>query len=221
MKQIDIKLPKLSLVVLIGVSGAGKSSFAKKHFLPTEVISSDYCRALVSDNENDLSVTSATFEVMHLIAAKRLEAGKLTVIDATNVRMEARKPLVALARKYHALPVAIVLDLPEKVCQMRNKDRPDRNFGRRVIRQQSSQLRRRRKALKREGFRQVWKINAEEEVNNATVERVPLWNDLSERNPSGECMNAFSACWPWKANRWTRDFESQVGIRVIHHHGGI
>ena len=180
MKQIDIKLPKLSLVVLIGVSGAGKSSFVRKHFLPTEVISSDYCRALVSDNENDLSVTSAAFEVMHFIAAKRLKAGKLTVIDATNVQMEARKPLVALARQYHALPVAIVLDLPEKVCQMRNKDRPDRNFGRRVIRQQSSQLRRKRKALKREGFRQVWKINSEEEVNSATVARVPLWNDKTD-----------------------------------------
>jgi protein phosphatase len=194
MKQIDIKLPKLSLVVLIGVSGAGKSSFAKKHFLPTEVISSDYCRALVSDNENDLSVTSAAFEVMHFIAAKRLEAGKLTVIDATNVQTEARKPLVALARKYHALPVAIVLDLPEKVCQMRNKDRPDRNFGRRVIRRQSSQLRRRRKALKREGFRQVWKINSEEEVNNATIERVPLWNDKTDLHGPFDIIGDIHGC---------------------------
>jgi len=195
MKQIDIKLPKLSLVVLIGVSGAGKSSFAKKHFLPTEVISSDDCRALVSDDENDLSVTSAAFEVMHFIAAKRLEAGRLTVIDATNVQMEARKPLVALARQYHALPVAIVLDLPEKVCQMRNKDRPDRNFGRRVIRQQSSQLRRRRKALKREGFRQVWKINSEEEVNSATVERVPLWNDKTDLHGPFDIIGDIHGCY--------------------------
>ena len=195
MKQIDIKLPKLSLVVLIGVSGAGKSSFARKLFLPTEVISSDYCRALISDNENDLSVTTAAFEVMHFIAAKRLKAGKLTVIDATNVQMEARKPLVALARKYHALPVAILLDLPEKVCQMRNKDRPDRNFGRRVIRQQSSQLRRRRKALKREGFRQVWKIDSEEKVNNATVERVPLWNDKTDLHGPFDIIGDIHGCY--------------------------
>ena len=195
MKQIDIKLPKLSLVVLIGVSGAGKSSFARKHFLPTEVISSDDCRALVSDDENDLSVTSAAFEVMHFIAAKRLEAGRLTVIDATNVQMEARKPLVALARQYHALPVAIVLDLPENLCQMRNKDRPDRNFGRRVIRQQSSQLRRRRKALKREGFRQVWKLNSEEEVNSATVERVPLWNDKTDLHGPFDIIGDIHGCY--------------------------
>ena len=195
MKQIDIKLPKLSLVVLIGVSGAGKSAFARKHFLPTEVISSDYCRALVSDDENDLSVTSAAFEIMHFIAAKRLEAGRLTVIDATNVQMEARKPLVALARQYHALPVAIVLDLPENLCQMRNKDRPDRNFGRRVIRQQSSQLRRRRKALKREGFRQVWKINSEEEVNSATVERVPLWNDKTDLHGPFDIIGDIHGCY--------------------------
>ncbi len=195
MKQIDIKLPGLSLVVLVGISGAGKSSFARKHFLPTEVISSDYCRALVCDNENDLSVTSAAFEVMHFIAARRLEVGKLTVIDATNVQMAARKPLIALARQYHVIPVAIVLDLPETVCRARNKDRPDRNFGMRVIRQQSSQLRRSGKALKKEGFRQVWKINSEEEAGSATVERVPLWNDKTGLHGPFDIIGDIHGCY--------------------------
>lgn len=180
MKQIDIKVPKLSLVVLVGVSGSGKSSFARKHFLPTEVVSSDQCRALVSDNENNMAATSDAFELVHFIAAKRLAAGKLTVIDATNVQLEARKPLVALARQYHALPVAVVLDLPEQVCQERNRERADRSFGSHVIRQQRSQLRRSYKSLKREGFRHVWKLLDEQEVNAATVERVPLWNDKSD-----------------------------------------
>lgn len=180
MKQVDIKLPKLSLVVLVGVSGSGKSSFAKKHFLPTEIVSSDQCRALVCDDENSPAATGDAFELVHFIAAKRLAAGKLTVIDATNVQMESRKPLVELAREYHALPVAIVLDLPERVCQDRNKSRPDRDFGNHVIRQQRSQLRRSLKSLKREGFRHVWKLLSEDEVNAATLERVPLWNDKTE-----------------------------------------
>ena len=194
MKQIDIKVPKLSLVVLIGVSGSGKSSFAKKHFKQTEIVSSDYCRALVSDDENDLSSTSDAFELLHFIAAKRLAAGKLTVIDATNVQPEARKPLVALARNYHALPVAIVLDLQEKVCQERNKERPDRNFGSHVIRQQRSQLRRSFKSLKREGFRHIWKLLDEEEVNAATVERVPLWNDKSDETGPFDIIGDIHGC---------------------------
>ena len=82
-----IKIPELCLVTLIGVSGSGKSTFGAKHFLPTEVISSDFCRGLVSDDENDQKATNAAFDVLHFIASKRLEAGRLTVIDATNVQI--------------------------------------------------------------------------------------------------------------------------------------
>ena len=100
----------LSVVLMVGVSGSGKSTFARRHFRATEILSSDFCRGLVSDSENDQAATSDAFEVLHFIAAKRLAAGKLTVVDATNVQPEARKPLVALARQYHCLPVAIVLN---------------------------------------------------------------------------------------------------------------
>src|SRR2546426_1885973 len=122
-------IPELSLVVLIGPSGCGKSTFARKHFKPTEVLSSDFCRGLVSDDENDQSATKDAFEVLHFVASKRLAAGKLTVIDATNVQAEARQPLIALAREYHVFPIAIVFNLPEHLCHERNQHRPDRRFG--------------------------------------------------------------------------------------------
>src|SRR5438034_8678605 len=96
--MVKISIPKLSLVVLIGPSGSGKSTFARKHFLPTEVLSSDACRALISDEENNQAVTNDAFETLHFIAAKRLALGRLTVVDATSVQSEARKPLVALAQ---------------------------------------------------------------------------------------------------------------------------
>ena len=121
-----LTLPALSLVVLIGASGSGKSTFARRHFKPSEVLSSDRFRAMVRDDELDLDGTTDAFEVLHLVAAKRLAAGLLTVIDATNVRAEDRAALVALAREYHALPVAFVLDLPLDVCLARNAARPDR-----------------------------------------------------------------------------------------------
>src|SRR5439155_1000930 len=117
---MSIVIPELSIVVLIGASGSGKSTFARKHFRPTEVLSSDYCRGLVSDDENDQAATSDAFDVLHFIAAKRLAAGRLTVVDATNVQASARRPLVALAREHHVIPVAIDFNLPEKLCEQRN-----------------------------------------------------------------------------------------------------
>src|SRR5215204_5973574 len=113
---MKLTILELCLVVLVGPSGSGKSTFARTHFKPTEVLSSDFCRGLVSDDENDQSATKDAFEVLHAIAAKRLARGNLTVIDATNVQPDARKPLVELARRFHVLPLAIVLDIPEKLC---------------------------------------------------------------------------------------------------------
>ena len=170
---MTIQIPKLSLVVLVGVSGSGKSTFARKHFLPTEVLSSDVCRGLVSDDENDQSATRDAFEVLHYVLAKRLARGLLTVVDATNVQKDARKPLVALAREHHVIPVAVVLSLPTKLCLARNASRPDRTFGARVVAQQQSQLRGSLRTLRREGFRHVTVLSSPEEVDAAVVERVP------------------------------------------------
>jgi len=179
-----LKIPELSLVVLIGASGSGKSSFSRKHFKATEVISSDFCRGLVSDDENDQSATKDAFEILHYIGAKRLAVGKLTVIDATNVQPEDRKPLVQLAREYHCLPVAIVLNLPEQLCNERNLLRSDRNFGSHVVRRQSQSLKRSLRNLQREGFRHIHILNSTEDVEAAFIERQPLWNNRkSEHGP--------------------------------------
>src|SRR3569833_4274725 len=126
---MKISIPDLSLVVMIGASGSGKSTFARTHFKQTEILSSDYCRGLVSDNENDQSATNDAFDVLHYVAGKRLARGRLTVVDATSVQPESRKPLEALAKQYHCLPVAIVLNLPESVCLDRNRERQGRGLG--------------------------------------------------------------------------------------------
>jgi protein phosphatase len=172
-----IKVPDLSLVVLVGISGSGKSTFAARHCLPTEVISSDFCRGLVSDDPDDQTVTADAFDVLHYIAGKRLAAGRLTVIDATSVQPAARKSLIELARTHHVLSVAIVLDLSEAACAARNAARPDRAFGRHVLRQQHTQLRHGLGGLRREGFRRVFVLRGEAEVDAAVIEREPLWND--------------------------------------------
>ncbi|MEO0330494.1 MAG: polynucleotide kinase-phosphatase, partial [Bacteroidota bacterium] len=185
MKENSIKLPELSLVTLIGVSGSGKSTFARKYFKATEIVSSDVCRAIVSDDENNQAATPDAFDLLHYIAGKRLKNGLLTVVDATNVQKESRKSLVQLARQYHCLPVAIVLDLPEGLCQQRNDQRPNRSFGKHVIRQQRSQLRRSLKSLKQEGFRHIHILRSEEEVEAVVrIRREKLYNDKKdERGP--------------------------------------
>ena len=173
---MKITLPELSLVVLIGASGAGKSTFARRHFLPTEIISSDFCRGLVSDDENSLDATDDAFDVLHYIVGKRLARGKLTVIDATNVQPGARTGLIALAKQYHTLATAIVLNVPEATCHARNEARPDRNFGPHVVRNHTRQLRRSLKGLTREGFRHVH-ILEPEEIEEVEITRQPLWNN--------------------------------------------
>ena len=172
-----LTIPSPSLVTLIGVSGSGKSSFAKRHFRPTEVVSSDYCRGLVSDDENSLEATTDAFDVLNYIAGKRLKRGLLTVIDATSVQREARASLVRLAREHHAIPVAIVLNMPERICRDRNMARPDRDFGPHVLRRQAESLRRSLRHLQKEGFRYVYILNSPEEVEAVEIVRQPLWVD--------------------------------------------
>ncbi|MEU2467377.1 polynucleotide kinase-phosphatase [[Kitasatospora] papulosa] len=169
----------LSLVVLVGASGSGKSTFARRHFKPTEIISSDFCRGLVADDENDQSASGDAFDVLHYIAGKRLAAGRLTVVDATNVQPESRKQLVQLARQYDVLPIAIVLDLPEEVCQARNATRPDRaGMPRHVVQRHRRELRRSLRGLEREGFRKVHVLRTEEEADTAEVVLERRYNDL-------------------------------------------
>jgi len=191
---VKITIPELSLVALVGPSGSGKSSFARKHFKSTEILSSDFCRGLVSDDENNQAATNDAFETLHFIARKRLAAAKLTVVDATNVQPESRKPLIALARDYHVLPVAIVFNLPERLCHDRNQSRPDRSFGPHVVRNQAQQLRKSLRGLEREGFRHVFVMSTVEAVKAAVVERQPLWNNRKQEHGPFDIIGDIHGC---------------------------
>jgi protein phosphatase len=191
---MEITIPKLSLVLLIGASGSGKSSFARRHFLATEVISSDYCRGLVSDDENNQEATRDAFDVLHYIAGKRLQRGHLTVIDATNVRADDRKSYLRMAREFHLMPVAIVLNLPEKICHERNANRSDRNFGAHVVRNQSREIRHSIRRLKQEGFRYIYVLESPEEVEAARIVRQPMWTDKREERGPFDIIGDVHGC---------------------------
>ena len=171
---MTISIPEFALVLLIGPSGCGKSTFAQRHFKPTEILSSDYFRALLADDETDQTVSADAFELLHLVCAKRLASGRLTVIDATNVRHEGRKTLVEIARKYHAQIVAVVFDFPADLCHARNQHRPNRSFGPHVTRRQAEDLRRSLGHLESEGIRRVFVFRTQEEIDAVRVARSVL-----------------------------------------------
>ncbi|HLJ54337.1 MAG TPA: AAA family ATPase, partial [Chthonomonadaceae bacterium] len=193
-EPFHITIPDFSMVVLIGASGSGKSTFAATHFKPSEVLSSDAFRLLVSDDENDQSATTDAFAALHFVADLRLRSRRLVVIDATNVQPEARKPLLALAQRHDCLAVAIVLDVAEAVCQARNRDRADRQFGPHVVSGHIRNLRRSLRSLKREGFRYTY-ILREREISHAAVGRTPTWTDRrAERGPFDVIGDVHGCC---------------------------
>ncbi|MFB9661302.1 polynucleotide kinase-phosphatase [Glycomyces mayteni] len=189
-----ISVPELSLVVLIGVSGSGKSTFAATHFKPTQVISSDYCRGLVADDETAQAATGEAFKLLHHIVGTRLRLGLLTVVDATNVQERARAELVDLARSHHVLVDAVVLDVEPSVAAARNRSRPDRDFGESVVRRHHRDLKRSLKHLKKEGFRRVHHLDGAEAVAAARVVTEKSWNDRKEETGPFDLIGDVHGC---------------------------
>ncbi len=192
---MNLTIPELCLVALVGPSGSGKSTFAARHFKSTEVVSSDACRAMVADDATDQAATPDAFALLNFIADTRLRAGRLTVIDATSVQPQARKDLVQLARDHDCFPVAIVLNLPTAVCLARNRERPDRQFGSGVVRRQTEQLRRSLRGLRREGFRYVYVLNSPEEVDAVTIERTLSWTDRRHETGPFDVIGDVHGCY--------------------------
>ena len=194
MDKYRIELPEFCLVAMIGGTSSGKTTFAKKHFRSTEVLSSDFFRGIVCDDENCQSISADAFDLLFYAADKRLSNMKLTVIDATNIHKEDRKKIIDLAREQNVHAAAIVLNLPEEILQERNKARQDRNFSERVIRQHCHDAKRSIKNLKREGFRFIYVINSLEQLENTEIVRTKLWNDKKDLHGPFDIIGDIHGC---------------------------
>lgn len=206
----ELGIPELCLVVLIGATGSGKSTFAREQFGPYEVLSSDFCRGLVSDDENDQSASEAAFKVLRFIAGQRLSAGKLTVVDATNVQPAARREMVELAKEFDVLPVAIVLDVPEAVCIERNRARSDRDFGDHVVKRHQQLLRKSFRSLSKEGFRIVHTLKSVEEIASVRIVREKLRLDMRDDHGPFDAIGDVHGCLPELVSLLTR-----LGYEVV------
>lgn len=193
---MEIRIPKTALVLLVGASGSGKSSFAKKHFAQYETVSSDACRGIVSNDENNQAASNDAFELFYYIISMRLKKGLLTVADATNIQPDARKKLISIARSFHVLPVAIVFDMPQELCENRNKERTDRNVPSHVIRRQLQDLKRSLKSIKKEGFKKLYTFRSEEEADNVpAIVREKLYNDKAELHGPFDIIGDVHGCY--------------------------
>lgn len=190
-----IEIPEFALVALIGATSSGKSTFAKKHFLPTEVLSSDFFRGMVSDDENNQKVSKEAFDLLFYAANKRLNLMRTTVIDATNVQQSARKQIIDLAREQNVHSVAIVLNLPERDLLARNAARPDRGYPEHVIRKHVSDLRRSLRNLKKEGFRFVYILNSQQDVDEVEIVRTKMWNNKKEEHGPFDIIGDVHGCY--------------------------
>ena len=179
---MQIQIPKLSLVLLVGAAGSGKSTFAKRHFQSTRVVSSDFYRGVVSNDESDQSATSDAFAILHQIVAYRLKRGLLTVIDATNLEARSRDQLRLIGKKFNVRSVAIVFNLPLDLCLERNRGR-ERKVPEDVLANQARQVPGNAKKLEKEGFFKAFILNAEQ-MDQAEIELLKMPPDLrSEKGP--------------------------------------
>lgn len=196
----DIKVPELSLVVLIGASGSGKSTLARRLFKPTEILSSDTCRWWVSDDDNNQEATGDAFDVLHYVARKRLARGLLTVVDATNVRAEDRKPLVQLAREFHTLPVAIVVDKHRSLCRANSRGRLSDASDTQTPRDRFVAHCDFRTCRPRRSIRQGISALLLERLRRRRPQTRPVPFPRQRGSPCAACTSACSPSWRWRAN---------------------
>jgi protein phosphatase len=164
-----IHIPVASLVMMIGASGSGKSTFAARYFDPDAVVSSDRIRGALSGDESDQQVTAPAFDRLEQWLDARLQVGTMAAIDATNVDWTWRARLLAIARRHQRPAIAIVLALPLEICLARNAAR-SRTVPPAVVRRQVADVARDLDRLDLEGFAAVHVLRSVVEVDAAALE---------------------------------------------------
>ncbi len=169
-----LTIPDPSLVVLVGPAGAGKSSLAARHFAPDEILSSDAFRAAIAGDASDQRATRPAFAALHRSLVRRMAAGRLTVVDATNVERHARLGLVRRARSAGIPTIAVVLDLEPEVVLARNAGRDGRVVDPAIVRGHLATLRDTldQDALRLEGWTTIIVLADPAAADTLSIERV-------------------------------------------------
>ncbi len=216
---MDIRIPEFTMVLMIGPSGSGKSSFARRHFSQTEIVSSDNCRAVVSDDPNSNKATTDAFELLHNITRARLKNRRLTVVDATNLEERHRASLIAIARQNDCPIAAVVMSTPLQTCLDRSHATEGARVPEHVIRHQHRRLRHNIRSIKKEGIRHQYVLTDQQEVDEATVTRSKLHLDQRENHGPFDIIGDIHGCYDELIDL-LRELGYNTGNGVPIHEGG-
>lgn len=194
MDKYRIELPECCIVAMVGASSSGKTTFARAHFKSTEVLSSDFFRGMVCDDENSQEISADAFDLLYYAAEKRLVNRKLTVVDATNLQPSSRRQILELAQRQNVHAAAIVLDMPESLIVQRGRERADRTLSERVLHSHCAAVRKSIRSLKKEGFRFIYVISSPEQLGNVEIVRTKLWNDKKDEHGPFDIIGDIHGC---------------------------
>lgn len=166
-----IKLSRRTLLVLAGPAGSGKSTFARRRFAPTMIVSSDYCRALVCDDENNQRVSRDAFDLFYYIIHKRMFQGRFTVADSTALQPETRQRLLDLAHRHGYLTCLLIFNVPEKISRARNQQR-ERKVEEQVHSYHAGLLQQTLQAAPHEGWDRLYILSLEQ-IDTVAIEIEP------------------------------------------------
>ena len=174
LKRIDaepVYLPQRTLLVLCGIPGSGKSTFASRFIaqqgLPaTTIVSSDQCRALISDDEENQQVSRDAFDLFHFIIYKRMLLGRFIIADSTALLANSRHRLLSQALSYQYATCLLVFSVDPAVCIQRDRAR-HRIVGEVIIRNLQQLLEQALRDIPGEQWQQVYRV--EDNVSPSTL----------------------------------------------------
>jgi len=155
----EITIPIPALILPVAPAGAGKSTFLATHFRPSQIVSSDHCRAIICDDEANQTCSGDAFALLHQIVEMRLKRGRLTVVDATNLKARDRKEMFRLAEEHGIPVVALVFAYEADVYRARNAGREGRQVPAEAIARHIRLLTQAVKDLPGEGFAAIYTLS--------------------------------------------------------------
>jgi len=167
----ELAIPAQYVVLLVGAAGAGKSTFARRHFPPEAILSSDAMREAIAGDAADQRVNGPAFAALHRALDRRLASGGPAVVDATNATAAARRAIRRIAERRRVPIIAIVLDLPEAIVRARNAARTERPVPDEVVTRHLAALARTRDlgTLEAEGYARIVRLRTTAEVDRLVV----------------------------------------------------
>jgi protein phosphatase len=181
MPETIVRVPPGALVALIGPAASGKSTWAKRHFEPTQIVSADACRGMIADDENDQEATRDAFRLFHRIIGERLKRGLPTVADSNALIASARGELLRDAGIYNRPVIAVVFAMPFETQQAWSANRP-RRIPPAIIGEHRQMLQQTLHVLCDEGFNQIVILRSPEEIDKLSV-RVGAFAPENDQGP--------------------------------------